>query len=152
MVKMNRKSISAMVLSLVMAISSLAAFTPMMEVRAATPDSRKLIVYYSLTGNADFVTNQIQSLTGADVFTITPVEPYSTEFDETSERVNRERDEGILPELVGGVNNLAEYDVIFLGTPNWFGTLSNPMQAFIASHDLAGKTIVPFSTHSSSGF
>ena len=105
--------------------------------------SRKLIVYYSLSGNGDFLAGYIQSLAGADVFKLVLVEPYSVEFEVTAERVRREREAGILPSLAGRVDNLADYDVIFLGTPNWFGTISNPLSSFIASHDLSGKTIVP---------
>ena len=110
----------------------------------AAPVERKLIVYYSLTGNAEFVTEQIQSLTGADVFKIELVEPYSTEFEVTLDRASRERETGSLPELAGRIDNLADYDIIFFGSPNWFGTLSLPALSFLESHDLSGKTIVPF--------
>ena len=107
-------------------------------------DSRKkLIVYYSLTGNGDFLAGQIQSLTGADVVKLVAAEPYSVVFDETAARVNQEREAGVLPALANRVDNLSDYDVIFLGTPNWFGTISNPLSSFLASHNLAGKTVVP---------
>jgi flavodoxin len=114
-------------------------------------NSKKLIVYYSLTSNADFVAGHIQALTGADVVKLIPVVPYSVEFEAAAERVNREREAGILPELTNRIDNLADYDVIFLGTPNWFGTISNPLSSFLASHDLSGKTIVPFITFGRGG-
>ena len=118
----------------------------------AETETRKLIVYFSLTGNTRFVMEHIQTLTGADVFEIVPVNPYSQEFRVTLDRVRRERESGYLPQLASRVGNLADYDVIFIGSPNWFGTLSRPVLSFIKSHDLSGKTIVPFITHGTGGF
>lgn len=109
-----------------------------------TEDPSKLIVYFSHTGNGAFVANHIQALTGADVFILRPVEPYSADFAITVARAGNELETGIFPELIGRVDNLEDYDVIFLGSPNWFGTLSTPMQAFLDTHDLSGMTIAPF--------
>ena len=108
------------------------------------PEVKMLIVFYSHTGNAKFVSEHIQTLTGADVFELKPVEPYSEDFSATAERAGREREEGKLPALSGKIDNFAAYDVIFLGSPNWFGTLSLPVMAFLDSYDLSGKTVVPF--------
>jgi len=80
------------------------------------------------------------------------IEPYPVEFEAVIAKLNTEREAGILPELRSRVDNLADYDVIFLGTPNWFGILSSPLLAFLASHDLSGKTIVPFVTFGRGGF
>ena len=113
---------------------------------------KKLIVYYSLTENTKFVAEYIQSLTGADIFKLELIEPYSVEFDKTIARLNSEREAGILPELSSRIDNITDYDIIFIGTPNWFGTLSTPLLAFLASHDLSSKTIVPFVTFGSGGF
>lgn len=116
-----------------------------------TQGSRALIAYFSLTGNAEFVTNHIKSLTGADVFIISPELPYSVVFEETLERATSEREAGVLPELSEMVDNLDDYDLIFLGSPNWFGTLSLPMLSFLDTHDLSGKTIAPFITFGMGG-
>ena len=129
--------------ALVLVIMLTACATNRASSTTTEPERKMLIVYYSLTGNGKFVAEYIQSLTGADVFEIKPVEPYSVEFAVTLERAIREREAGILPQLIGRVDNLADYDVIFLGTPNWFGTLSLPFLSFLNSHDLSGKTIVP---------
>ena len=114
-------------------------------------DGKMLIVYYSLTGNTEFVAEQIQLLTGADVFKLELTEPYSEDFQTTITRLNSEREAGILPKLNSRADNLADYDTVFLGTPNWFGTLSTPLLAFLASEDLSGKTIVPFITFGRGG-
>ena len=107
-------------------------------------EKKMLIVFYSHTGNAKFVSEHIQALTGADVFELIPVDPYPEDVDATIVRAGEERESGRLPSLVGSIENLADYDVIFLGSPNWFGTLSLPVQSFLKTYDLSGKTVVPF--------
>ena len=119
---------------------------------SATEEIKKLIVYYSLTGNTEFAAEYIQFLTSADILKLELIEPYPVEFEAVIAKLNIEREAGILPELNSRVDNLADYDIIFLGTPNWFGTLSSPLLAFLASHDLSGKTIVPFVTFGRGGF
>ena len=114
-------------------------------------ESSKLIVYYSLSGNTKFAAEHIQSLTGADISAVELVEPYSEEYQITLDRANQERESGILPQLAGSIDNLADYDVIFIGSPNWFGSLSLPVLSFLDSHDLSGKTIVPFVTFGGGG-
>ena len=117
-----------------------------------TEEKGKLIVYYSLTGNTKFAADYIQSLTGADIFKLEPVEPYSEEIFDSIERVRIERELDYRPQLAGGIDNLADYDIIFIGSPNWFGTLSLPVFSFLETHDLSGKTVVPFITYGGGGF
>ena len=117
----------------------------------AAPESKKLIVYYSLSGNTKGLAELIQSLTGADIFELKLVDPYPEEYDAVVERARRELESGDLPALAENIANLADYDVVFLGTQNWFGSLSLPVFTFIDSHDLSGKTIVPFVTHGRGG-
>ena len=116
------------------------------------PEKKMLIVFYSHTGNAKFVAEHIQAITGADVFELIPVDPYPEEVIATIERAGRERAEGVLPQLAGKIENFADYDVIFIGSPNWFGTLSLPVLSFLSTYDLSGKTIVPFITFGRGGF
>jgi len=108
------------------------------------PEKKMLIVFYSHTGNARFIAEIIQAHTGADVFELKPVDPYPEDVGATIERVGKEREAGFLPPLAGKIENFARYDVIFLGSPNWFGGLSLPAQSFLRSYDLSGKMIVPF--------
>ena len=136
--------LSAMVVSGFVAINKPSNVNEKQEVK-------KLIVFFSHTGNAKFVAEHIKSLTGADVFELKPVDPYPEDFNATLERGKREQEEGKLPALVGRIENFANYDVIFFGTPVWFGSLSLPAQSFLKSYDLSGKTIVPFITFGRGG-
>ena len=147
----NRRLILAIVLSaiVIFVLSGIVVFKSFTADK--DPEVKMLIVYYSHTGNAKFVSEQIQALTGADVFELTPVNPYPEEVGATIERAREERESGNLPSLVGRINNFADYDVIFLGSPNWFGTLSLPVLSFLDSYDLSGKTIVPFITFGGGG-
>ena len=113
------------------------------------PEPKKLIVFFSHTGNAKFVTEHIQELTGADVFELRPVVPYTEE--NVYELAGQQREDGVLPALVGKIENFDDYDIIFLGSPNWFGTLSLPVLSFLNSYDLSGKTVVPFITFGGGG-
>ena len=107
-----------------------------------------LIAYYSQSGNTKAVAEQIQAKFGGDLYEIELATPYPAGERETIEIAGRQREEGILPELGGKVVNPADYDVVFIGTPVWFGTASLPVLSFVEAHsgDFAGKTIVPFYT------
>jgi flavodoxin len=105
-----------------------------------------LIAYYSQSGNTKAVAEQIQARFGGDLFEITPETPYPAGETETIGIVELQRQENILPELTAGVENINDYDVVFLGTPIWFGTASLPVLSFVESHDFAGKTVIPFYT------
>jgi len=136
---------------LILAIILSGCTTSKSSVDNVAQKSKKLIVYYSLTGNAKFVTEQIQSLTGADIFELELVDPYPVEFEATLERVSHERQSGYRPTFASRIDNIADYDVIFIGSPVWFGSLSIPVLAFLESYDLSGKTIVPFITFGRGG-
>ena len=114
-------------------------------------ESRMLIIYYSLTGNTEYIAEQIQAITDAEIFKIELVEPYDIEYESVISRARSEREEGKLPELSKSIENLSEYDVIFLGTPNWFGTLSLPMISFLETHKITDQILIPFITHGRGG-
>ena len=115
-------------------------------------ENDKLIVYYSLSGNTKLVADYIQSLTDADIFELKLVEPYSLELYDTIERVRDEVEINYRPKLAKGIDNLADYDIIFIGSASWFGSLSLPVLSFLETHDLSDKTIVPFITYGGGGF
>jgi len=112
---------------------------------------KMLVVYYSQTSNTKAVANEIATRVGADMQEIVPVDPYENDFQATIERGKRELDEGILPEIQPLTVNVADYDVIFLGYPIWFGTYAPPVATFLDQVDLSGKTVVPFCTFGSGG-
>jgi flavodoxin len=95
---------------------------------------------------------QIQSVTGADIFELKTVTPYPKEYRPTTEQAKREQESGYRPPLSTKPENLSDYDVIFIGSPNWWGTLAMPFFTFLEENNLSGKTVVPFMTHEGSGF
>ncbi len=105
-----------------------------------------LIAYYSQSGNTRAVAEQIAARFGGDLYEIALVTPYPAGEAETIEVAGRQREEGVLPEVVRVAEVIADYDVVFLGTPIWFGTASLPVMSFVAAHDFAGKTVIPFYT------
>ncbi len=112
---------------------------------------KKLVLYYSETGTTKTVAQELQKQLGADIESIEPVTPYSGNFQETIQRGQREMQSGETPELKPLKSKMADYDVIFLGYPIWFGTYANPIITLVKEQDFAGKTVVPFCTFGSGG-
>ena len=102
-------------------------------------------------GNAELIANWIAEKTGGDLFSIKTQNKYSSDYDECLNQARRERDNNERPALVGRVNNIDDYDVIFLGFPNWWYTCPMAVFTFVESYDLSGKTIIPFCTHGTGG-
>ena len=112
---------------------------------------KMLVLYYSQTGNTKAVAEEIATKLGADIEEITMVNPYDPDFQATIERCMQEREKGIIPDIQPVKADIADYDVIFLGFPVWFGTYAPPVQKFLLGADLSGKKIVPFCTFGSGG-
>ena len=112
---------------------------------------KMLVLYYSETGTTKTVALELQKQTGAEVEAIEAVEPYSGNFQETIQRSGRERESGQTPALKPLKKKIADYDVIFLGYPIWFGTYAMPIATLVKEYDFAGKVIVPFCTFGSGG-
>lgn len=112
---------------------------------------KMLVLYYSQTGNTKAVAEEIANKLGADIEEITMEDPYDPDFQATIDRCLKEREQNILPTIHPVKADLANYDVIFLGYPVWFGTYAPPVITFLNSADLSGKKIVPFCTFGSGG-
>ena len=112
---------------------------------------KRLVLYYSETGTTKAVAEVLQQQLGADIEAIECVEPYSGDFQATIQRSGQEREKGETPALKPLTKNIADYDVIFLGYPIWFGTYAMPIATLVKEQDFAGKTIVPFCTFGSGG-
>ena len=112
---------------------------------------KTLILYYSETGTTKTVAQELQKQLSADIESIEAVEPYTGNFQETIQRGQREMQSGKTPELKALKKNIADYDVIFLGYPIWFGTYAMPIATLVKDNDFAGKTVVPFCTFGSGG-
>ena len=110
-----------------------------------------LVLYYSQTSNTKAVAEAIAQQLNADMEEIVAVTPYDGDFQATIERCIKEREAGVIPEIQPVKANIADYDVIFLGYPVWFGTYAPPVTAFLNQADLSGKKVVPFCTFGSGG-
>jgi len=104
-----------------------------------------------LVGNTEVVAKMIQKATGSDSFRIGAVNPYPEDYYQTTDVAQEEQRANARPELTAHVENMDAYDVIFLGYPNWWGTMPMPVFTFLEEYDFAGKTLIPFCTHEGSG-
>ena len=102
-------------------------------------------------GNTEVAANLIRKLTGGDTFRIHTVKDYPADYNETTAVAKQELRQNARPELSGHVDNMNEYSVIFLGYPNWWGTMPMGVFTFLEEHDFSGKTIIPFCTNEGSG-
>jgi len=102
-------------------------------------------------GNTEVVATMIQNMTGGDLFHIESVNAYPNDYMETTEVAQAELRANARPKLTRHLENMASYDVIFLGHPNWWGTMPMPVFTFLEEYDLSGKTIASFCTHEGSG-
>lgn len=102
-------------------------------------------------GNTEVAATMIQTLTGSDMFKIDTVEAYPPDYNETTEIAQRELRQSARPVLTGQVDSMDDYNVIFLGYPNWWGTMPMAVCTFLESYEFSGKTIIPFCTHEGSG-
>ena len=106
---------------------------------------------YVEKGNTAIMAALIAEMTGGDLFEITTVTPYPDDYAAMLQVVQEEIDSDARPELASTVENMADYDVIFIGYPIWHGRLPQAIFTFMESYDLAGKTVIPFNTHEGSG-
>ncbi|MEI3040616.1 MAG: flavodoxin [Victivallales bacterium] len=119
---------------------------------ASSGPHKVLIAYFSHSfGNTRQIAHMIQKETGGDIFEIKPKTPYTKVHKDVVAQARKEIDAGFKPELVAMPEKLDEYDVIFVGTPNWWNTMAPPVATFLSNHDFSGKTLVPFTTHGGSG-
>ncbi len=115
---------------------------------------KTLVAYFSATNTTRPLAELAADILGADLYEIVPEVPY-TDADlayYTNGRADQEQnDPSVRPDISGSVENMADYNVIFLGYPIWHGQAPRIISTFLESYDLTGKTIVPFCTSHSSG-
>ncbi len=115
-----------------------------------TPE-KVLIAYFSYSGNTRYAAEQIQKNTGGTLFEIKPVKDYPAKYDDCVAQAKKECNGGFKPELVSTVKNMDQYEVIFVGTPNWWYTMAPPVLSFLSNYDFSGKTVILFVTHGGGG-
>ena len=104
-----------------------------------------------LPGNTAKMAGWIQQKVGGDLFSIVVSEPYSSDYDECLDRAADEKAANARPELVNHIDNMDDYDVVFLGFPNWWYTAPMAIFSFIEEYGFSGKTVVPFCAHGTGG-
>lgn len=121
-----------------------------------------LIAYFSRTGenygvgtitkgNTEIVAECIKQKVGGDLFHIEPAAAYPDTYDECVALAKKEKNAGARPQLAKTLESIKDYDVIFLGFPNWWSDMPMPVYTFVEQFDFNGKIIVPFCTHEGSG-
>lgn len=125
------------------------------EKTTQSADTNVLVAYFSATGNTKTVAEQIADVTGGELYEIEPAEPYTSEdldYNNDDCRANLEmNDDTARPEIAGAIENIEQYDTIYLGYPIWWGNAPRIMNTFVETYDLRGKTVVPFCTSGGSG-
>lgn len=106
-----------------------------------------LIVYYSYSGKTRRIAEEIQKQTGGSLSQIYPRQPYPADFDCLLKQVREENRSGKLPALLPITENAGGYDIVFVGSPNWCGTIAPPLAAWLEKNDTTGKIILPFFSH-----
>lgn len=117
-----------------------------------TQGGNVLIAYFSWGGNTQGIAEEIQAQTGADLFEIQMVEPYSTDYNTVLEQAQQDQNAQARPELSTHVEDMEQYDTILLGYPNWWASIPMPVASFLEEYDFTGKTIVPFCSHGGGRF
>ena len=116
--------------------------------------SNTLVAYFSATGTTARVAEKVAKITGGELYAITPAQSYTPadlDWNNSQSRSSVEmNDPKSRPALKGKKENIADYDVIFIGYPIWWNLAPRIINTFIESHDLKGKTVIPFATSGSS--
>lgn len=126
-------------------------------------NSKVLVAYFSRTGeqysvgnikegNTAVIAKMIAQKTGGDLFEITlKNDTYPTQYRPLTEVAKQEKKANARPEIANTVPNFADYDVVFIGSPNWWGDLPMVVYTFMEQYNWSGKKVVPFMTHEGSG-
>lgn len=113
--------------------------------------SNILVLYFSMSGNTETIARMIHNEVGGDLVKLETVQTYPEDYNELVDYAQEEQREDARPQLATVIDNIDQYDMIFLGYPNWWGDMPMPIYTFLDTYDLSGKTIAPFITHGGSG-
>src|SRR5574344_34356 len=125
-------------------------------------NGKTLVVFFSHTGenynvgnikvgNTKRVADAISTLTGADQFEIVADKDYNMSYNDLINLATKEAKNKEFPTYKGKIDNISQYDTIYVGGPVWWGTYPRVMFTFFRDYDLNGKTLIPFTTHEGSG-
>ena len=124
---------------------------PPPETEEALNNNNVLIVYLSRTENTEAIAQLIHQEVGGTVVALELETPYPEDYAAIVAQVDRENETGYLPPLKTRIENIQDYDTVFLGFPTWDMQLPPPMKSFLNEYDLSGKTVIPFNTNGGYG-
>lgn len=110
-----------------------------------------LIVYFSHSGHTRQVAGQIHQRVGGDVVELKAVTGYPREYNAVVEQAKQEQKADARPQIAIEIANIGSYDTVFIGYPNWWGTMPMPLFTLLEQYDFSEKKIIPFCTHEGSG-
>ena len=113
--------------------------------------NKTLVAYFSHSGTTKQVAEEIHQAIGGDLFEIREAVPYPRNYNTVVNQAKQEIANGFRPELNGNIPNILDYDLVILGSPNWWGTIAPPVATFLTGADFSGRTIAPFITHGGGG-
>lgn len=128
---------------------------PESEIDTGTEGTKVLVAYFSATNTTEGVAEHIANGLNADLYEIVPEDPYTDadlNYNDNNSRSTIEmNDPTSRPAISGSVENMEQYDIVFIGYPIWWGEAPRIVSTFVESYDFSGKTIVPFCTSGGSG-
>ena len=118
----------------------------------ASSGASRLVSDGKLQGNTEYVATVISEATGGDLFEIKTVHTYPGSHKALIDAAKVEIDNNARPKLATHIQNLNDYDVVFIGFPNWWYNMPMPLYSFFDEYDFGGKSVIPFCTHGGSRF
>ena len=136
---------------------------PLLRNKEDVKGKKTLVIYFSRAGenyavgniekgNTEIIAEYIRDITGADLFKVERKVPYSENYTRCTEESAEEQRTNVRPELVKYLDNIDNYEVIYIGYPIYWGTMPNPMFTQLEKLNWNGKIVKYFSTHEGSGF
>lgn len=120
---------------------------PKNAIAAEAGGKKALVIFYSWSGNTRGVATEIHKKVGGDLIELELVKPYSTNYNTCLDEAQRDQRAEARPELKTKIADISQYDVVYLGYPNWWATIPMPIATLLESYDFSGKTIAPFCSH-----
>lgn len=118
----------------------------------ASSGASRVVANRKLYGNTEYIAHIISEATGGELFALKTEQAYPGKHNELVNAAKKEQSAGTHPKLATHIKNLKDYDVIFVGYPNWWYDMPMPLYTFFEEYNFSGKTIIPFCTHGGSRF
>lgn len=145
------RSFTALIVSSLCVISSCVKAQDSAEKIQPVSSDKILIVYLSRTKNTKVIAGMIKGNVGGRMVELELQTPYPEDYKAIVDQVAAENASGFLPPLKTQIEDISQYEVIFVGFPTWGMQLPPPMKSFLKQYDLSGKTVVPFNTNAGYG-